>query len=86
MSFVILFNFENYVELFNWSLKQKINNMSYQFELLVSGIFSYYKMNDRVIALMKLFIGNQVMESFEIFEIEKLVQIFVMNFGDPKKT
>ena len=43
-------------------------------------------MNNRVIALMKLFIGNQVMESFEIFEIEKFVQIFVMNFGDSKKT
>ena len=42
-------------------------------------------MNNRVIALMKLFIGNQVMESFEIFEIEKFVQIFVMNFGDSKK-
>ena len=42
-------------------------------------------MNNRVIALMKLFIGNQVMESFEIFEIEKFVQIFGMNFGDSKK-
>ena len=42
-------------------------------------------MNNSVIAPLKPFISNQVMESFEIFEIEKLVQIFVMNFGDSKK-
>ena len=87
LSFCNSFNFENYVELFNWSLKQKITigvtNLSYWFQVFF--FFSHYKMNNRVIALMKLFIGNQVMESFEIFEIEKLVQNFCYEFRWFKK-